>query len=106
MDKLNKNTAAALAVLLSPTIVAPLVLMVLKRDPFVRFYAAQSLILFLVLIALYIGLAVTIILGFLIPVVGISWFIVWLISVYKAWNGEEFKIPFFAKLASQLLGKV
>jgi len=38
-----------------------------------------------------------------ITIVGI---IVWLVSMYKAYNGEEFELPIFGKLAKKQLAKM
>ena len=57
-----------------------------KENQKVRFHAMQSLMFFA---------AMTIIS-----------FIVWLMSIYKAYNGEEFELPVAGKLAKKQLAKM
>jgi len=40
------------------------------------------------------------------PLVMIVAFIVWLMSIYKAYNGEEFELPLVGKLAKKQLAKM
>lgn len=103
---LPKNTAAAISVLLGPTIIAPVVILFLEKDSFVRFTAMQSLVVFVLLYVLGQVLAFSII---FLPFVGLLWIagvLVWLFLTYKAWQGEEIELPFVGKIAKQLLTKV
>ena len=100
---LHKNTAASLAALLGPTIVAPFVLLILEKDSYVRFYAMQSILVFVGLWALSLVLKVTIVLIPLVPVVWIAMFSSWLLMVYKASQGETWEVPLFGRYARHLL---
>ncbi|OGM15100.1 hypothetical protein A3D84_04530 [Candidatus Woesebacteria bacterium RIFCSPHIGHO2_02_FULL_42_20] len=101
---LPKNSAAALSVLLGPTVIIPVIFLILERDKFVRFHAMQSTLTFLFLLVA--GKLVA-----YIPVVrnagGLVWivgFTLWLVLSMKAWNGQEWEVPLVGKLARKFLG--
>lgn len=101
---LKKETAGALSYVLG--VVSGLVFLVIEKDPFVRFHAMQSTILFGGLMLLNWILGVTII---LLPVAGVLWVvgaILWFFLIYKAWQGSEFEVPVVGKLARKLVGKL
>ena len=101
---LKKETAGALSYVLGP--ITGIVFLVLEKDPFVRFHAMQSIVLFVGLFVLQWVFALTIILLALVPLISIVGFALWLILIYKAWQGEKWEVPFLGKIAKQLLGKV
>jgi uncharacterized membrane protein len=80
--------------------------LVLEKDPFVRFHAMQSIVVFVVLFALEWIMGVTIILAILVPLVGLAGFILWLMLIFKAWQGQEWEVPFLGKFARQFVKKV
>lgn len=98
---LKKETAGALAYVLGP--VTGVIFLVIEKDPFVKFHAMQSIVTFVALFALNWILTFTIVLVFLVPIVGILMFVLWLLLIYKAWMGESWEVPVFGKLAKQLL---
>jgi uncharacterized membrane protein len=100
---LKKNTAGALAYVLGP--VTGVIFFILEKDPFVKFHAMQSIVVFVVLFGLQWVLGLTIILAILVPLIGIVSFILWLVLIYKAWQGEEYEVPFLGKIARQLVKK-
>jgi len=101
MKGLPKNTAAALSYALGW--LTGIVFLLIEKDSFVRFHAAQSIVVFGILTVLV-----------LIPVIGwiiapLAWivgFVLWLVLIFKAYQGEEFKLPWVGDLAKKLLGKV
>ena len=101
---LDANLAGALAYLLG--FITGIVLLVIEKDSkFVRFHAMQSTIIFLGLFATQLALNVVPILGFLIsllliPVV----LILWLVLMFKAYQGERFKLPVVGDIAEQQVG--
>jgi uncharacterized membrane protein len=102
---LKKETSAALAYVLGP--ITGVIFLILEKDnAFVRFHALQSIVVFVGLFAIQWMLGITIILLPLVPLVGIVSFILWLVLIYKAWQGEEFEVPFAGKLARQLGNKI
>ena len=102
---LKKETAAALATLLGPTLVVPVLFILLEKDEFVRFWAFQSIVVNLVLFVLNWVLVLTIFLVFLTPLVFILGVVLWLLMTYKAWQGQKWEVPFIGKFAVQIMNK-
>ena len=92
---LPKNTAAALSYVLGP--ITGVIFLVLEKDPFVRFHAMQSIVVFSVLFVLQWVLGLTIILLALVPLISVLGFVLWLLLIYKAWQGEEWEVPVLGK---------
>ncbi|MCX6704652.1 MAG: hypothetical protein NTZ07_04410 [Candidatus Woesebacteria bacterium] len=101
---LKKTTSGALAYVLGP--VTGILFLVIEKDPFVRFHAMQSTVVFVVLFGLQWVLGITIILFPLSALIGIVGFALWLILIYKAWQGEEWEVPVLGKIARNLMKKV
>jgi uncharacterized membrane protein len=109
---LKKETAAALATLFGPTIVVPILFLLIEKDEFVRFWAMQSVVtsagLFVVFWAIGI-FAFTIILAPIVAFVNgllmLLGFVLWLTYVYKSWQGERWVAPIVGKVAENLLKK-
>ncbi len=101
---LKKTTSGALAYVLGP--VTGIIFLVIEKDPFVRFHAMQSTVVFVVLFVLQWVLGITIILFPLSALIGIIGFALWLILIYKAWQGEEWEVPVLGKIARNLIKKV
>ena len=100
---LKKETSAALATLLGPTLVVPVLFLLLEKDEFVKFWAFQSIVTYIALFALNWVLALTIFLIFLTPLVFILGVILWLMMTYKAWQGEKWVVPVIGKFAEKLM---
>ncbi len=101
---LSKNTAGALSYVLGP--VTGVIFLILEKDSFVRFHAMQSVVVFVGLFALQWALGLTVILLPLVPLVGLVGFVLWLLLIYKAWQGQEWQVPIFGNVARQLVKKV
>jgi uncharacterized membrane protein len=101
---LKKETAGALAYVLGP--ITGVIFLVLEKSPFVKFHAVQSIVVFVGLFVVQWVLGLTIILLPLVPLVGIISFILWLLLIYKAWQGEEWEVPVFSKITRQLIKKI
>ena len=101
---LPKNTAAALSYVLGP--ITGVVFYLIEKDPFVRFHAMQSTVVFLALFVLQWVFGITIILLPLVPLISILGFVLWLLLIYKAWQGEKFEVPVLGKYAKQFQKKV
>lgn len=98
---LPKNTAAALSYVLGW--LTGIVMLLLEKDPFVRFHAMQSVITFGALTIL----AMVPIIGWAIsPLIMIVSFVLWLVLIFKAYQGEEFKLPVVGELAKKQVGKI
>lgn len=101
---LPRNTAAALSYVLGP--LSGILFLLLEKDPFIRFHAAQSVVVIGGLTVLWIVLPFTIVLLPLTPLVFVGLFILWLMLVYKAWQGDEWEVPFIGRYARMLVKKV
>lgn len=100
---LNKKTAGALAYVLGP--ITGVVFLVLEKDPFVRFHAMQSIVVLGGLYLLSLMFGMTIILAPLSGLIFLLWFALWLILIYKAWQGDEWEVPVLGKYARKLVKK-
>ena len=106
----NEKMMGAVAYLLGP-VTGVLLLLTEKKNEYVRFHAMQSTLVFGGMILLYVVLAIVPIIGWLILVVLSSIlplisFILWLVLMWKAYNGEKYKLPYFGNLAEKQLEKM
>jgi len=78
-------------------------LLIEKKDDFVRFHAMQSIITFggLTILAM-----VPVVGWILSPFVMILGFILWLVCIIKAYQGEKFVLPVVGELAKKQLAKM
>jgi uncharacterized membrane protein len=98
---LEANLAGALTYLLGP-ITGILFLVLEKESKFVRFHAMQSTITFLALFVLNLLLSMIPILGWLLLFpLQIVILILWLFLMFKAFNGEKFKLPTIGDMAER-----
>lgn len=84
-----KNTKAALCYV-GVWVTGLIFLLIEKEDKFVRFHAMQSLVAFA---GLTILTMVPLIGWILSPLIMILGFILWLVCIIKAYQGERFKLP-------------
>ncbi len=98
---LDANLAAALSYLLG-FITGILFLLVEKENRFVRFHAMQSTIVFALLVVVDVVLQVIPLLGFLMVVFIVipASAVLWLLLMYKAYQGEDFKLPIVGQWAA------
>jgi len=101
---LKKTTSGALAYVLGP--ITGVIFLIIDKDPFVRFHAMQSIVVFVGLFVLQMVLGFTIILAVLVPLISIVSFVLWLILIYKAWQGQEWEVPVLGKIARNMASKV
>jgi uncharacterized membrane protein len=100
---LSKNTSGALAYVLGP--ITGVIFLVLEKDAFVRFHAMQSIVVFVALFVLQWVFGLTIVLLPLVPLISILAFVLWLLLIYKAWQGEEWEVPVLGKYARNMVKK-
>lgn len=113
---LASNVAGALAYLLGP--ITGIVFFLLEtEDRFVRFHAAQSITLGILLVVASVGLsilgavlAVIPMMGWLIwmltsVVLSIGAFVLWLLLIYRAYRGELWEVPFAGQVARRLVSE-
>jgi uncharacterized membrane protein len=105
---LSDSAASGLAYV---TIIPAIVFLVVEpynRNPMVRFHSWQSIFLAIAYIVVRVGFIFLSMLPFfgfmLFPVrmlIGLGFFILWLIVMIKAFNGERFKIPVVGDFAEK-----
>jgi uncharacterized membrane protein len=98
---LPRNTAAALAYVLGW--LTGIIFLLIEKDKFVRFHAMQSIITFGLLTVFSFVPVIGWILSPLVMIVG---FILWLVLIFKAYQGEEFKLPWIGDFAQKQVGKI
>jgi len=110
---LAPNLGGALAYLLGP-ITGILFLVLEKENRFVRFHAAQSLVIGVLAIALAIGLSVIEAILAMVPFVGwlvamlislgigFGSFVLWLVLMFRAYQGHEWELPVVGAQARRL----
>lgn len=101
---LPRNTAAALSYVLGP--ITGVFFYLTEKDPYVRFHAMQSIVVFGFVFVLQWIMGITIVLLALVPLVTIAGFILWLVLIYKAWLGEEWEVPAIGTYVRRLMKKV
>ncbi len=101
---LPKNTAAALSYVMGP--ITGVVFLLIEKDPFIRFHAAQSTVVMGGLTVLWMLMSTVYIFLPLTPLVFVALFILWLMLIYKAWQGDEWEVPYLGKYARMLVKKV
>jgi len=75
-------------------------LIIEKENKFVRYHALQSTLAFAILFIVKVILIAIPLIGWaLLPVLGIVAIIVWVFSMYKAYQGEYFKLPIIGNMA-------
>lgn len=89
---MKPNVAGALTYLLG--FVTGVIFFLISKDKFVRFHALQSIMLF-------VGLTVLNYIPFLNVIVGIVALILWLVLMFKAYQGEKFKLPVIGDIAEK-----
>ena len=97
----DANVAAALSYLVG-LVTGIIFLLVEKENRFVRFHAMQSTLLFVGIVLVDILLQIVPLLGALLVVfivIPLSAFL-WLFMMFKAYQGEEFKLPLVGQMAS------
>lgn len=102
----NENLMAAAAYLLG-FVTGIIFLIVEKENKFVRFHAMQSTILFGGIFIANIALGFIPILGWLIGLfLSFAAFILWILLMWKAFQGETYKVPYVGELAEKQLAKM
>jgi len=112
---LAPNIASLLCYICMP-ITSVILLLLEKENKDVQFHAWQGTVFGVVYVLLVIGLQILaailgaianflgVIVGLLIPVVGLVSFVLWIICLVKAYQGERWKIPYIGNFAAQKAG--
>jgi len=102
-EKGKNNQRAALAYLLFPAIYF---LANKEQDPFVQFHSKQAIILALASFVVSLVLGFIPIIGWVLsPFWGLACFAMWLFLMLKAYQGEEYKIPWLTDFVLGQLNK-
>lgn len=102
----NENLMGAAAYLLG-FITGIVFLLIEKQNKFVRFHAMQSTLLFGAIFVANIALGFVPILGWLVGLLlSFVSFILWIVLMWKAFQGETYKVPYVGKLAEEQLAKL
>lgn len=103
---LPQNVAGALCYLVGP--VTGIIFLVLeKENAFIRFHAMQSVIVFGGLFVVNVVLGFVPILGWLTgTILGLIGLVLWVVLMFKAYQGEKYKLPYIGEIAEKQLGKI
>lgn len=102
----NENLMAAASYLLG-FITGVIFLLVEKQSKFVRFHAMQSTVLFGGIFVINIALGFIPILGWLAGLLlSLAAFILWIVCMWKAFQGEMYKAPIVGDIAEKQLAKM
>ena len=111
---IEPNVAAALAYILG-LITGILFLVLEKENRYVRFHAAQSIAVSVILIVISVGVSIVSgvlafipILGWLVVFLltvglGLATFVLWLMLMWKAYQGEEWELPVAGGFARRMM---
>ncbi len=112
---LAPNIASLLCYICMP-ITSIIFLIIEKENPDVRFHAWQGtafgvgyivLIIALEILAAILGAIASvlgIIIGFFVPIVGLAAFVIWIVCLIKAYQGERWRIPVVGDFAAKKAG--
>ncbi len=117
---LSPNVAGALAYFLGP-FTGIFFLVVEKQSQFVRFHAAQSIVLGIAWVVFWVAMMVLEMILGIVPVIGailgailgiVIWlvvglgaFVLWLLLMFRAYQGAEWELPFIGAQARKLLAQ-
>lgn len=102
---LDENIAGALCYV-AWIITAIIFLVIEKENPFIRFHALQSLITFIAFFIITIVLTIIPFIGWIISLLLTpAIFILWLFMMWKAYQGERFKLPIIGNMVENQLNK-
>jgi uncharacterized membrane protein len=101
-----KANIAGLVCYLGMWVTGILFLLIEKKNQVVKFQAAQSLVVFGALGILGFILNFVPYVGFLSLIIWIAEFFLWLFLMYKAYQGEAYKLPIAGDIAQGIAGKM
>jgi uncharacterized membrane protein len=115
-EGLAENAAGALCYVLGW--LTGIIFLLIDKRPFVKFHAAQSIVVFgglhIISVVLGIFLGVSLFSGglhlfgqgfLLLHLVNLVAFVLWILLMIKAYQGERFKLPVVSDLAESIAGK-
>lgn len=100
---IDENLEGALCYVLG--FVTGIIFLILEKDnKFVKFHAMQSTIISLLLFVIIAVLGIIPLFWLIIPLIWIAELILWLLLMYKAYQGEVFKLPVIGDIAAEQAG--
>lgn len=99
---MNANVAAAASYFLG--FITGIVFLLMEKDnKFVRFHAMQSTLLFVAIVVIDVLLQMVPILGALVVLFLVipASAVLWLVLMFKAYQGEEFSLPIVGRMAAE-----
>jgi len=103
---LEENVEGALCYLLGP-ITGILFLVLEKESDFVKFHAMQSTVTSISLMVMSMVLTFIPCIGILFSIlIFLGGLLLWILGMYKAYQGERYKFPIFGDITEDLLKKV
>jgi uncharacterized membrane protein len=102
---LSDNVAGLLAYV---TIIPAIVFLLIEpynKNRFVRFHSFQSIFFSIAWFVIRVGLAILGFVSFLWTIVHLAFFVVWIILILKAYQGQMYKLPVIGDLAAQQAGQ-
>jgi uncharacterized membrane protein len=98
---LEQNVAGLLCYILG-WVTGIIFLIIEKENKFVRFHAFQSVATYAVFFVLYIVFLFIPIIGWVIDIIlGVIMFILWMVLMFKAYQGRTFKLPIVGNFAEK-----
>ncbi|RJR27132.1 hypothetical protein C4561_03135 [candidate division WWE3 bacterium] len=108
LEYFEPNVAAALSYLVPP--ITGVVFFLMEKDnKYVKFHSFQSILFGVMGYALWkISQSLFIIyIGYIVePVISIGTFLLWLFLIWKAYNNEEYELPYLGKIAKDQANKI
>jgi uncharacterized membrane protein len=115
---LAPNMAGALSYLFG--FVTGIIFLVMEKDRFVRFHAWQSILYSIAYVIIWIVINVILgalffadrtgligtLFGCLTPLLALAFFIIWLLLMYRAYQGQLWKLPVIGDMAEQQASKM
>lgn len=113
-EGLAPNLAGALSYVLG--LVTGIVFLMLSKDPFVRFHAYQSILLSVGWVVFWIAVSIVEavlfqipFLGFLVAIIsmlaglvlGLGLLVLWIVLMLRAYQGQQWKLPFIGNMAEK-----
>lgn len=81
--------------------ISGLILYLISKDPYIRFHAMQSIILFAALSIINIVFGFIPFISFIVILINIAAFVLWIVLMVKAYSGEKFKLPVIGDIAEE-----
>lgn len=100
---IDENLEGALSYFLG-FITGILFLLLEKDNKFVRFHAMQSIIVSVLLFVINAVLGIIPLFWIIMPLIGLVGLILWLLLMYKAYQGETYKLPTIGDIAAKQVG--